>query len=231
MSESINVLLVEDSPVAMAMVSGMLAEADGVAFSVEFVETLTGGLKRLAVEGIDVVLLDLMLPDSHGLDTFERIHALSPELPVIILTCLDDPGMAIEAVREGAQDYLVKNYVDGSLLVRSIRYAIERNRANVEKVLRQNLQDVLEQAGAACHELNQPLQAISGYSELLLLQLDADDPSRMHIKTIVEQIMRMVDVTRKLNSITKCGPRGLRGDLRGRRRADLSSSPARLGMV
>ncbi len=199
--ESIKVLLVEDSPVATAMVQGMLGEAGSSSFEMECVDCLSAGLKRLAVEGIDLVLLNLTLPDSEGFDTFVRTHAQAPDVPIIVLTGLDDESVATDAVHAGAQDYLVKGRVDGSLLVRSIRYAVERKRAEDDRMQREKLQAILEMAGAACHELNQPMQAVSGYAELLLRNVDENSPSHKYLLGIVEQVNRMKQVTRRLSNV------------------------------
>jgi PAS domain-containing protein len=91
------------------------------------------GLERLVEGGIDVVLLDLGLPDSRGLETLNRAHTQAPEVPIVVLTGLADETVGVKAVQEGAQDYLVKGQVDGDVLVRAIRYGIERKRA--EKAL------------------------------------------------------------------------------------------------
>ena len=95
-------------------------------FDMECAQLLQTGLDRLAEGGIDVVLLDLSLPDSRGLDTFAKVYAHSPEVPIIVLSSLDDEGLTVQAVRDGAQDYLVKDWMNKNLLVRSIHYAIER---------------------------------------------------------------------------------------------------------
>ena len=131
----IKVLLVENNPWDTLLIREMLAGVGSGSlptgrrkFDLECVNRLSTGLERLAAGGIDIILLDLGLPDSQGLDTFATAHAQAPEVPVVVMTGLDDEAMAIEAVREGTQDYLVKGQVDSSLLVRSIRYAIERHR-------------------------------------------------------------------------------------------------------
>src|SRR5205085_6525134 len=89
---------------------------------------LSVALQRLAQGGIGVVLADLSLPDSHGIETFERLHSQAPQVPIIVLSGLNDTRLAVQAVHDGAQDYLIKGQVDGQLLVRAIRYAIERKR-------------------------------------------------------------------------------------------------------
>jgi DNA-binding NtrC family response regulator len=101
-------------------------------------------LECLAAGDIDIVLLDLSLPDSLGLDTFTRVYDKAPCLPIIVLTGLDDEELAAKAVREGAQDYIIKGQVDSNLLARAIRYAIERKRAEKEREeLILKLQDAL----------------------------------------------------------------------------------------
>ncbi len=124
--ERIKVLLIEDNPPDAVFIEEMLGEAKDFSFDVEWKETLSIGLERLAKKGIDVVLLDLNLPDSKGFSTFTKTLAQAPEIPIIILTGLDDETLAIRAVRTGAQDYLIKKHVTSDLLVRTIRYAIAR---------------------------------------------------------------------------------------------------------
>jgi len=103
-----NILLIEDNPADVELAS-MLLTAKGNEFRMESRERLSSGLERLAQGGIDIVLLDLSLPDSQGIQTFERLHEAAPSLPVVIMSGLDDERTAIHAVETGAQDYLVKN--------------------------------------------------------------------------------------------------------------------------
>ncbi|HZT09226.1 MAG TPA: ATP-binding protein [Chloroflexota bacterium] len=121
-------LLIEDNPGDARLIREMLAELPSRSVEIEHANNLTTGLERIAAGGVDVVLLDLSLPEAQGLDTFHRARAAAPELPVIVLTGLADESLAIRAVHEGAQDYLFKGDVRGDLLFRSIRYAIERKR-------------------------------------------------------------------------------------------------------
>lgn len=130
--EIIKVLLIEDNPGDARLVKEMLVDAWANNFSLAHVEMIREGLSLLMDEGYHVILLDLSLPDGHGLDTARQVCAAAPHLPVIILTGLDDETIAIHAVQEGAQDYLVKGQMDSNLLARAIRYAIERKRAEVK---------------------------------------------------------------------------------------------------
>lgn len=127
MSDSIKILLVEDNDGDARLLREALAEVDISRFQLVRVERLGEGLERLAIEPFDVILLDLSLPDAQGLDVIVRMQ--NRGAPVVVLTGLDDKTFATTALREGVQDYLVKGQIDGPLLERSIRYAIERHRA------------------------------------------------------------------------------------------------------
>ncbi len=126
-AEPIKVLLVEDNPGDVRLLKEILAKADKDQFELTHVERLNEALKRLVEESFDVILLDISLPDSQGFDTFVRSQAQAPSVPIILLTGLDDEVLAVKAVREGAQDYLVKGQVDSNLLRRAIHYSIERH--------------------------------------------------------------------------------------------------------
>lgn len=140
----IKVLLIEDNPADSRLIWEMLNEVSNVSFEAKCTERLSTGLGILVREGIDVVLLDLSLPDSQGLDSLVKISVQAPGVPIIILTGLDDEMTAVAAVEKGAQDYLVKGQVDGNLLVRSIRYAIYRKRAERENErLKQQIEFIL----------------------------------------------------------------------------------------
>lgn len=124
----LRVLVIEDNLVDARLIQIMVSDAGGQAFEIERADRLEAGLQRLATENFGMVLLDLSLPDSHGLGTFTRAHQQFPHIPIIVMSGLDDERVAVSAVHEGAQDYLVKGQVSGPLLVRAMRYAVERKR-------------------------------------------------------------------------------------------------------
>lgn len=126
LNPKLSVLLVEDNPGDAHLIRHMLVQHPQGRFVLAHEETLSASLKRLLDGGIDVVLLDLSLPDCEGLDTFLKTHACAPATPVVVLTGTDNEDLATQAMREGAQDYLLKGQVDSHLLTRSIRYAVER---------------------------------------------------------------------------------------------------------
>lgn len=125
----LKVLLIEDNPVdARIFREALSSDAEKGSFALEWVDRLQTGTERLAQGGIQAVLLDLFLPDSQGLETFDRLRSEAPQVPAVVLTTLDDEQFALRTVRKGAQDYLVKGQVDGRLLPRVVRYAVERHR-------------------------------------------------------------------------------------------------------
>ena len=123
------ILLIEDNPGDARLIQEMLNEAKRAPFKLEWRDKLSSGLQKLAENGVDVVLLDLGLPDSQGLDTYAKTQSQFPGVPIVVLSGLHDESVAVNAVRAGAQDYLVKGQIDSKLLPRSIRYAIERKNA------------------------------------------------------------------------------------------------------
>jgi predicted heme/steroid binding protein/CheY-like chemotaxis protein/uncharacterized membrane protein len=125
--EAVKVLMIEDNPGDARLIQDMLTDAKNIEFTIDWKQTLTGGLKSLEENKYDTVLLDLGLPDSPQRSaSFTRVQAVAPIMPIVILTGLDDETFAVTSVRRGAQDYLVKGKIDTDTLVRTIRYAIAR---------------------------------------------------------------------------------------------------------
>jgi two-component system cell cycle sensor histidine kinase/response regulator CckA len=126
--EAIKVLMIDDNPAAISLMQYLLEDAKDVRVELEHASRLESGIARLTQGGIDVVLLDILLPDSKGFRSFTDLHKAVPDVPVIILSGIDDEALALKMVSDGAQDYLVKGEVTTNLLVRTIRCAIERTR-------------------------------------------------------------------------------------------------------
>ena len=155
------VLLVEDNDDDAVLIREMLSET---ALEIVRAERLSTALERLATGGLDAVLLDLSLPDAYGLDTIGRVVERVPGVPIVVLTGLNDEVAAVKAVEQGAQDYLIKGQVDGHLLARSLRYAIQRHKA--EESLK---------------ERNRELLVLRKISETILGSLD--------LKVVLDQIL------------------------------------------
>lgn len=160
----IRILLIEDHSGDARLVREALAE-QGTNYRIEHVTRLSAGLAVLAAGGADLVLLDLSLPDSHGLDSLSRILPEAPEVPVIVMTGLDDETLAIRAVHEGAQDYLVKGQISGRALARVTRYAFERNRILSQLKHLDRLKS--EFVSTVSHEMRTPLAIIREFVSLV----------------------------------------------------------------
>ena len=246
----IRVLVIEDSQTHLQLIRGMLSRTKGAAFAVEAYQQLSTGLSRLGEGEIDVILLDLTLPDSEGVESFERVAAQAPDLPIVVLTGVDDEEVALSALHSGAQDYLIKGQIDGNLLARSLRYAIERKNAELEverardelelrveqrtaelremqeasRLQQEELAHVSrlntlgEMASGIAHELNQPLMAVTGFSDVCLQLLDSNNSDRGQLKELLTDIasesQRAAEIIKRLRKlVTKRPTQKLRCDL------------------
>ena len=187
----LNVLLVEDNSGDAHLIKRLLTKSSATKYAVDSVNRLNAGIERCDQGSVDVVLLDLGLPDSQGLATVATMRAAVPHVPIIVLTGLDDLELAVHSVREGAQDYLVKGTATVDTLERAIYYAIERK--NLEEQLTQyseHLEELVQQktaelkraerlaaigqmAAMVGHDLRSPLQAILNTIYLEKKQVDS----------------------------------------------------------
>jgi DNA-binding response OmpR family regulator len=152
MSEALQILVIEDNPADADLIRELLPATGPTSFQIESVARLADAVIRLKDEGHDLVLLDLGLPDSQGLQTLRRLRQAAPGVAVIVLTGTDDNELGLAALHEGAQDYLAKGQINRNLMVRSIRYALER-----EKIL-----DDLRQARAAAETALATVKTLTG---------------------------------------------------------------------
>lgn len=144
MAQPYTILLIEDDPTS-ALLTTRLLEAGSREFALVRAETLAAGLARLAQGGIDLVLADLGLPDSQGLNTLIEVLHHHPEIPVVVLSGSEDDEHVLRAVQQGAQDYLVKGQFDAKTLVRSLRYALDRHQAELALKQEQELAELIFQ--------------------------------------------------------------------------------------
>jgi CheY-like chemotaxis protein len=223
----LHVLLVEDNPWHQELIRrALLGPEDGSdapRHEVLPCGSLEVALMAAASESFDVVLLDLDLPDAEGTRAIATLRAAAPRLPIVVLTGTSDEATALAALREGAQDYLVKGTVDAPLLRRSIRYAIERKAAEEAVARSRWLAGIGETVLAMQHEINNPLSVLLANAELLA-QLGEGHDQREMVDAIVDSAWRIAAVVRELAELK--APQSV-AYLPGRPMLDLSRSRGR----
>jgi signal transduction histidine kinase len=158
----IRLLLVEDNSADVTLLEHTLAGASVDSFTLTHAESMAEAVRLLRLEPFDAVLLDLSLPDSHGIDTVVQANAAAPHLPIVVMTGLDDEATALEAVQKGAQDFLIKGDGDCRALARSIRYAMERKQAEKQlKALNETLEQRVAERTATANRRAAQLQALA----------------------------------------------------------------------
>src|ERR1700735_5676975 len=205
--KTLKVLLVEDNAGDACLVREMFRKEKPGSVNLTHLSLMSEAVTHLAEGGVDIVLLDMGLPDGHGLDTVRRAHAAAPNVPVIVLTGLDDEALAAEAMKEGAQDYLIKGQIENLALPRALRHAIERHRMQTETDLirTHQIQFKDEFLSHVSHELRSPLSAIRQFVTILLDGLAGELQPEQHeymgivlrnVKQLQSMINDLLEVTR-----------------------------------
>jgi signal transduction histidine kinase len=200
LQKTLHVLVVEDNTADAVLLRHMFQKEATDSFQLVHLKTMADALAHLEKGQVDIVLLDLGLPDGHGIDTVRRVRVVAPEVPVIILTGLDDEVLAAKAMKEGAQDYLIKGQIENRALPRALRHAVERHRMQTETDLIRNQQLTLkdEFLSHVSHELRSPLTAIYQFASILgdglagELSQDQSDSVRVILKNS-RQLEFMID--------------------------------------
>jgi signal transduction histidine kinase len=208
----LKILLIEDNPNDAELICDMLEGVPSFKYKLTCAARLSEALQQLEQGSFRIVLLDLNLPDSRGFDTFFEVYAKWPSTPIVVLTGLSDEMLALKAVQAGAQDYLVKGEVTGRLLVKALRYAIERQRlfselemksAEITEITQRlwqsaKLATIGELAASIAHELNNPLATVSLHVESMLGQTAPDEPRSQALKVVEQEIDRMANLVANL---------------------------------
>ncbi len=199
MKKPLQVLVVEDNASDALLLQQMFSK-DGGSFQLTHMLRMSDAQAHLAKSGVDIILLDMDLPDGQGLDIVRRAQAVAPGVPVIVLTGLDDEELAADAMKEGAQDYLIKGQIESRALPRALRHAIERHRMQLEtdQIRNNQLQFKDNFLSHVSHELRSPLNAIYQFVTILLDKLvgDLNPEQRDYLNIVfrnVKQLQAMID--------------------------------------
>jgi len=167
--KTLHVLLVEDNAGDARLLREMFSKEKPGSFQLTHLLRMSDAEAHLAKGGVDIILLDMGLPDAHGIETVRRAHAVAPNIPLIVLTGLEDEELAAEAMKEGAQDYLIKGQIENRALPRTLRHAIDRHRMQMEteQIRFQQLQLKDEFISHVSHELRSPLTSIYSFSSII----------------------------------------------------------------
>jgi signal transduction histidine kinase len=202
-------LVVEDNPGDARLVREMVTGHGSLNTEFTHVESMSAAEAHLSERAVDVILLDLGLPDAQGLEAVRRAHAAAPRVPLVVMTGEDDEVLAAQTLREGAQDYLVKGQIDARGLLRVLRYAIERKsteearkRSENELLQAQKLESVGRLAGGVAHDFNNMLFAIQGYAELLAQDLGSADPARLAPDELLVSVTAISDAAKRAATLT-----------------------------
>jgi DNA-binding response OmpR family regulator len=201
--EDARVALIEDDPDDQVVVRRLIGRLTEPAWELEPTGTLAAGLDRLASGGFDAVLLDLHLPDTEGLDGLRRVRGAVVDAAIVMLTGLEDDAVAREALRSGAQDYLVKSGATSSSVGRALRYAVERVRAERARQEAEALQAVNRLARAAAHEINNPLTIVSGQLQLLAEKFEREGRTCPRVGSALGALDRIRRIVVLMNQITR----------------------------
>src|SRR6202042_3716164 len=186
---------VEDNAGDVRLLREMFSKERADSFELTHCLRMGEAERHLAKGGVDIVLLDMGLPDGHGLDTVRRAHAAAPGVPMIVLTGLDDEALAAEAMKEGAQDYLIKGQIENRALPRALRHAVERHRMQTETdLIRTNqMQFKDEFLSHVSHELRSPLTAVRQFVTILLdgLAGELNLEQRQYLEIVLRNVKQL----------------------------------------
>jgi signal transduction histidine kinase len=207
MKKPLQILLVEDNAGDARLLREMFSKESPDSFELTHLSRMHDAEVRLAQGGVDIVLLDMGLPDGHGIDTLRRARAAAPDVVMIVLTGLDDEVLAAEAIKEGAQDYLIKGQIENRALPRALRHAIERQRLQAETDLMraQQLQLRDQFLSHVSHELRSPLTSIYSFSTIIADGLAGETNPQQddYLQIILRNVRQLQSMIEDLLEVTQ----------------------------
>jgi signal transduction histidine kinase len=191
----LQVLVVEDNAGDVRLLREMFSGEKVGSFEITHLLRMSEAEVHLAKAGVDIILLDMGLPDGHGLETVRRARAAAPNIPLIILTGLDDEALAAEAMTQGAQDYLIKGQIESRALPRALRHAIDRHRMQAETdLIRTHQMEFKDEfLSHVSHELRSPLTAVRQFVSILLdgLAGDVNPEQRQYLEIVLRNVKQL----------------------------------------
>ncbi len=209
------ILLVDDNP-RNIQVLGTILKHEG--YQIIIAQNGCQAIKAVKKAPPDLILLDIMMPQMDGFETCKKLkqNAISKEIPIIFLTAKADTEDIVKGFELGAVDYITKPFNSVELL--------SRVKTHMELSYKRKLQGVIEMAGAVCHEMNQPLQTILGYSELILLDIEPGHPLYKKLVNLKKEIEKMGKITRNLMQIIKYKTFKTKNLMKGQKIIDIDRS-------
>src|ERR1700683_2828983 len=191
----LQVLVVEDNAGDVRLLREMFSGEKPGSFELTHLLRMSEAEIHLAKGGVDITLLDMGLPDGHGLETVRRAHAAAPGVPLIILTGLDDEELAAEAMTQGAQDYLIKGQIESRALPRALRHAIDRHRMQAETdLIRTHQMEFKDEfLSHVSHELRSPLAAVRQLVSIILdgLAGELNPEQRQYLEIVLRNVKQL----------------------------------------
>jgi signal transduction histidine kinase len=205
--KALHVLLVEDNAGDARLLQEMFSKEKAGSFQLTHLLRMSDAEAQLKKGGVDIVLLDMGLPDAHGIETIRRAYTVAPGVPMIVLTGLEDEALAAEAMKEGAQDYLIKGQIENRALPRALRHAIERHRMQTETNLVRTLQLQLRDQflSHVSHELRSPLTSIYSFSSIIADGLAGETSPQQdeYLQIVLKNVQQLQAMVEDLLMVTQ----------------------------
>lgn len=196
-------LVIEDDPLQFEMLKGLLNRHNASDYDIYHADNLAKALEFLRTQSFEAILCDLNLPDSEGLHTVESVRAAGPNFPLIVFTSNDDERTGVEALRKGAQDYVIKGQADSRALKRILNYAIERKKLQDQLIESEKFETVARLSSGVAHHFNNLMAVILGYGQIFLESTSKDNPQYRGLNEICKAAQKAGELAKHLLTFSK----------------------------